>query len=317
MKKLVKYNNKEYYVTNPGELLRNEKNYLLDQLKDDTPCMGRYHVEYIKKNYNLSDYEYYLIVVCYGNEDNIPRCGVEGCNNPRKFNLLGITKKVPILALGCCEKHSRSIKGKIEYENQLRNGCTNISKCWSIEFTDEMREQRRQAALKQVKDGKHPWTRENSSEFRKRLIEEGKNSIINMWKMRDKLKESNIPNLDIFDPSKMNDIEYVLCSERDSYKYRGDPNETCYFYVTMLDDESKFKIGVTKNMERRSKDYYHNHKYVNPIIMFTGKREIIADLEYIVKKQFIHKVVLGTETYSIKDYDEILEFIRYQISLIN
>lgn len=316
MKVLVKYNNKEYYVTNPGELLRSEKNYLLDQLRDDTPCMGRYHVEYIKKNYNLSDYEYYLIVVCYGDESNIPRCGVEGCNNPKKFNLLGVTKKVPTLALGCCEKHSRAIKGRIEYEEQLKNGCTNISKAHRMEFTDEMRKQRSINARKQVENGTHPFLRQNSIELRKRLIEEGKNPIINMWRARDKLKELST-KLDIFDPSKMSDIEYVLCSERDSYKYRGDFEDECYFYITMLDDKSKFKIGVTRDMNKRSKDYYHNHKYVNPVIMYTGRREIIADLEYIVKKQFIHKVVLGTETYSINDYDEILEFIKYQISLID
>ena len=43
----------------------------------------------------------------------------------------------------------------------------------------------------------------------------------------------------------------------------------------------------------------------------------MSDLEYVVKKQFIKKVVLGTETYSIKDYNDILEFIKYQIKLID
>lgn len=320
--KLVKYNNKEYYVMCSGELLRNEKNYLLDQLKEDTPCMGRYHVEYIKKNYNLTDYEYYLIVVCNGNEDDIPRCEFDGCNKPKKFNLLGITKKVPILALGCCEEHSRSIKAKNQYQKQkelMDSGediMPNIYKCHDRIYTEEDRKKRSEQTLKQVREGRHPWTRENSKDLRKRLIDEGKNPIVNMWRSRDSLKYQ--PELNIYDSSKMKDIEYVLCSERDSYKYRGDINETCYFYITMLSDPDKFKIGVTTNIYNRSvKTRYHGIKYINPIIMYSGTREIVSDLEYVVKKQFIKKVVLGTETYSIKDYNDILEFIKYQIKLID
>lgn len=192
----------------------------------------------------------------------------------------------------------------------------NIYKCHDRIYTEEDRKKRSEQTLKQVREGRHPWTRENSKDLRKRLIDEGKNPIVNMWRSRDSLKYQ--PELNIYDSSKMKDIEYVLCSERDSYKYRGDINETCYFYITMLSDPDKFKIGVTTNIYNRSvKTRYHGIKYINPIIMYSGTREIVSDLEYVVKKQFIKKVVLGTETYSIKDYNDILEFIKYQIKLID
>ena len=54
-----------------------------------------------------------------------------------------------------------------------------------------------------------------------------------------------------------------------------------------------------------------NQQSVNIIIV------IFKSLEYLIKKKFIHKVVLGTETYSKKDYDEILDFINDQIKIFN
>lgn len=275
--------------------------------------MGRYRSEYLFKNYGLTEYDYYLIVVCDGLESNLPKCEYPGCCNFKKFNTLGITKKIPILARGCCKKHSVYLRAKAIYEQNKSNGI--ILSCKGMKRSEKTRELNRRSALNQVKLGTHPWLRENSIEARRRTIEEGKNYFVNMWSARDQLKK--FPDLDIYDPKKMNDIEYVLVSERDSYKYRGDLSDICQFYVTYLEGNSKvFKIGVTKNINRRIKNQYHSYKYKDSQVLFTGTREVVSDLEYVVKKKFIKKVVLGTETFSISDYDEILEFIRYQIKLI-
>ena len=309
---LVRYNNKEYFVKSPGVLLRNDKNYLLDQLHKDLPCMGRYRTEYLLNNYNLSEFDYYLIVMCLGDINNIPLCEYEGCNNHKKFNTLGITKKVPILSKGCCEKHSKNLARKddwIRYNKIGKNPLENVD--WSSIWTTERRIQASNRELEKVKNGTHPWLLKNSKEFREKLIEEGKNPIVNMWKSRDEIIS---PSLDIYDPKKMNDIDYVLFSEKESFKNRENKDDICQFYIAELDDNS-FKIGVTKDVENRiKKNRYHKMKYKNTKVLYESNRVEVAELEYKIKRKFIKKVKLGTESFSMNDYDEILEYIN---SLIN
>lgn len=308
----ITYKDKTYVVYNPGELLLDDRGYLIDQLNKSLPKMGRYRSVYLEKTYSLTERDYYIIVVCYGDENNLGKCQYPGCNNLRKFNRLLPTSKIPVVASCCCEKHIRQFNGMNIVANQT-------IKFWqqqdySLRRTPEAREASRQRALQQVKDGKHPWQKENSKDLRERLIKEGKNPIINMWRDRDELQKSN---LDIYDPKKMKDIDYVLYSERESFAHRENPDDICYLYITDLDND-RFKIGATKNLENRAKrNRYHGLQYINPRILYTSTRIIIAEFEYLIKKKFIHKVVLGTETYSKKDYDEILEFINDQIEIFN
>ena len=88
--------------------------------------------------------------------------------------------------------------------------------------------------------------------------------------------------------------------------------------IAVMHDEMWDEIGVrdfhAKNYEKRFRQYYHGLQYKEPKILYTAKRFEIAEIEYKVKKQFLKKVVLGTETYSINDLEEIMEYIN---SLIN
>lgn len=52
---LVKYKNKTYTVINPGDYLYDFKGYLLDQLDENLPRMGRYRSVYLIKTYNLTE----------------------------------------------------------------------------------------------------------------------------------------------------------------------------------------------------------------------------------------------------------------------
>lgn len=307
--KEIEYNGITYKVYNQGELLTDTKGYLLDQLNESLPRMGRYRSVYLKKKYNLSERDYYIIVMCDGKESNLPECQLEGCSNHAEFKGLTKTTRTPIIAKGCCESHTRAINLLNTQKKYGRSMWENSDRSY---ITDDYRQSKRDFALNQVKNGTHPWLLKNSKELRQKLIDEGKNPIVNMWKAVDRIKS----DLDVYDPSKMKDIEYVLFSEKESFKNKENPDDVCQFYIAKLDNE-RFKIGVTKNIERRTnKNRYHGLKYQDPEVLYSSNRLEIAELEYLVKKTFIKKVVLGTETYSLKDFDEIIDFINKQIEIL-
>ena len=336
--KLIYYKEIEYTVYNPGEILRDDKGRLFDQLRPDLKSMGRYHTEYLKKTYNLSDYDYYLIVVHGGNEDNMPRCELIGCNKPKHFNLLGVNKRIPTLSTGCCTEHSIIIARKNNWVKWRSLGL-NPAEDFGARPPKWSEERRREHSnnLKQLaKEGKHPWCKERSQEFRRKAIEEGKNHIVNYWNLVKQIKDYNndptlemleklnsfgiglhsCGGLDIFDPEKMRDIRYVLKSERESFKHRNNPEDICCFYITYLTDDL-FKIGISKNIQNRDKTTYHEkYKYHNTEVLFSGTRDQVADLEYNVKLKFFTKLALGTETFNRIHYTEIREYINLEISKI-
>lgn len=296
-----------YNVTNPGELLIDEKGYLLNQLRYDLKPFGRYRGEILKNLYKLTELEYYIIVVLFGDESKLPKCTFENCKEPRKFNGLLPRKKVPIFSLGCCFEHSRTIANRntaiiLNQRGHYLNMTGPI-------VDDKFRQIKREGALRQVAEGKHPWQKKN----RKPGIG-NPDCFKNMWDAIDKsrraLRNEAGEVLDIYDPQKMINLEYVLVSERDSYKYRGSPSDICIFYVTGLTDVSKFKIGVTKDLRRRANtSRYHGLKYINSIAVFTTDRYTAAEFEYCVKKEFISYSVIGTETYSRDHLEQVLDYI--------
>lgn len=107
---IVYYKDKMYNVTNPGELVYSTINYvrgcrtdkrfeILDQLNNCSEitynkkgCESR--VRYLETKYNLTELEYYIIVVCRGDESLLPRCTYinpytgEKCDKPKKFRSL-------------------------------------------------------------------------------------------------------------------------------------------------------------------------------------------------------------------------------------
>lgn len=311
---LVNYKGIDYHVTNPGEIMFNEKGYLINQLDTSLPSFGRYWSKKLTELYNLSELDYYIIVVLMGDETKIPRCQWDDCNEPCEF--VGLTYKKQkyndFFKRGCCKSHTLKVRSRELLNNRYKSGWLpppSFEEYWTPERKDKVSK----GVRRSVKEGTHPWLLKNSAEKRQKLIAEGKNKMVNMARLRSAARKGEF--LDIFDPEKMKDIEYVLYSERESFKYRldGTPEDECYFYLAYLDGD-RFKIGVTKNCEKRFRQYYHGLQYKEPKILYTAKRFEIAEIEYKVKKQFLGKVVLGTETYSINDLEEIMEYIN---SLIN
>ena len=285
----VKYKGVEYNVISPGEFLKDEKGYLLDQLSPKLQKMGRYRSVYLKKVYNLTEYDYYIIVMYLGNEDLIPICEYEGCNNKKQFNHLLATKKEPIFELGCCSKHTRILINRISGKRLVEEGRSPILKALAAPITEERRRKSRENALKQVSEGRHPWQKEN------RCSKIAGNPVV----------QHNMG------------FEDFIAFERDSYKAKGNLDDQCCLYITFLTDKEMFKIGVTNNLNNRAKYEYHGLKYVNPVSILDSTREIVSELEYSIKLHFKSFIVLGTETFSIKIYQEVVSYINSEIDKLN
>lgn len=313
---LVTYNDKTYTVYNPGKLIKDDSDkYLLDQLNKNLPKMGRYRKVYLKTHYDLTEYDYYIIVVLSGDVNKLPKCEFEGCNNPKHFNQLVDIKKEPMFEIGCCKEHTRILTNRISGRRLVEQGISPIFKALAAPKTEETREKHRLAALKQVELGTHPWISKNRGDLDEKIKNSG-NKLYKSWTSFMELKDLDGNNLDIFDPEKMKDINYVLTSERDSFKFRGNAEDICIFYVSFLSDETKFKVGATTNLKRRALMPYHGLKYVDPKPIYTSTRLVIADFEYEVKSKFIKRVVLGTETFPISIYQEVMEFVNTKVSFL-
>lgn len=290
IKNLVNYKGIEYTVINPGEFLKDEKGYLIDQLNPSLPRMGRYRSVYLKNTYNLSEFDYYVIIMYLGDENLVPICEYEGCDSKKQFNHLLATKKEPVFELGCCSKHTRILTNRISGRRLIEEGRSPILKALATPITDNKREKHRQAALEQVKQGKHPWQKGNRSE---KVIKTTSNFYSNM------------------------SLEEVIIFERESYLSRGNLNDTCCLYITFLSDTNKFKIGVTKNLHKRSSQIYHGLRYVNPISLLESTREKVANLEYSIKMEFKTFIILGTETFPMSIYEKVLFYISSEINKLS
>lgn len=102
--KNVNYNGVTYKVINPGNIMIIDK-VLYDQLDENLPVIPRKIIGYyIRKKYNLSQKEYYNIVV-YGDGSLIKRCSLPGCDNLVSFR--GLTKG--FYDNTCCKSHAQSL----------------------------------------------------------------------------------------------------------------------------------------------------------------------------------------------------------------
>lgn len=299
----VTYKEKHYDVTNPGELLKDSKGYLLDQLDDKLPSMGRYRRQYLYTKYNLTELDYYIIVMLSGSEDNLPKCEFEGCECHKQFNSLLITAKEPIFEIGCCKEHTRILTNRISGRRLIAEGRSPIFKAIAaMKIDDAFREQRRQAALKQVANGKHPWQEGNRS---KKILDAQET-------LRNNLQHNSV---EYSTASKT--LDDILLNDKITYENRGDENDICYLYITYLDNHPDLvKIGVTIDINSRTKTKYHGGHYINPRILYKSTRIIISNLEYEIKKNFKKDIKLGTESFSKTLENDIIKFIEEQIKFI-
>ena len=82
MIKVVNYKGKSYNVTDPGKLIYSktkfvDKEHKLPQILDqlDNLCeIKRYRVKYLRNKYNITELDYYIIVVLEGDESKLPKC---------------------------------------------------------------------------------------------------------------------------------------------------------------------------------------------------------------------------------------------------
>lgn len=298
----VNYRDKIYNVTNPGEILTDERGYILDQLDENLPKVGRYRGPYLFSKYGLTEFDYYIIVVFGGDFEKLPKCEFEGCDKYKQFNHLLNTKKEPIFELGCCKEHTRILINRISGRRLIEEGRSPIIKALSSPMTDERRMRHHNAALKQVKEGRHPWQSLNRS----KKILEAQNTL------KNNLLEKGLEYKTAF-----NSLDEVLLNDKITFENRGDKSDKCYLYITYLDNRPDvIKIGVTINIEVRKHAKYHNSRYINTKVLYESTRDIISNLEYSIKKNFMKDIVLGTETFPINLKDSILEFIKEQINII-
>ena len=102
--KEVYYNNIKYIVTNPGEIMIMD-GIIYDQLDKNLPIIPRKIIgHYIRKKYNLSQKEYYNIIV-FGDGNYKKVCSHPECNN--EVNFRGLTKG--FYDNTCCKSHAQSL----------------------------------------------------------------------------------------------------------------------------------------------------------------------------------------------------------------
>lgn len=98
---------------------------------------------------------------------------------------------------------------------------------------------------------------------------------------------------------------------------KGNPNDTCYYYMVSFDESNIFKLGVTSNIDSRIKRGYHGLKYDKFSVLFKSTREVIAELEYKVKLEYKDYICFNNEGFSIEVKDKILSYIENLIKLYN
>ena len=321
----VLYKGTIYKVTNPGQLVYSKikfvkgcssfKRYeIVDQLNgcSELNYGGKGRVSYLKEKYGLTELEYYIIVVCLGDESKLPRCTYvnpytgEKCNEPRKFYSLcpGIYKKTGnmrgIFHSGCKE-HANNAAVQIAQRENYKKGVTGLQKA----------------------DRKSLVWREKLSKSAKRQMETG-NSIFSPDGIRNKGLNSYVnyitkKNNKAYD-GKYEDLSIDNCIFLDKLMYlkRGNPDDTCYYYITYFNENPNiFKLGVTVDLVHRTTTKYHGYSYKNYEILFTANRLTVAEFEYKVKMKFKNYITLGTESFSLEFKDEIFNYINKLISHYN
>lgn len=334
MTEVISYKGKEYTVTNPGELIysktkfvrgcRTDKRFeILDQLNgcseikyDNKECGSR--VKYLNTKYGLTELDYYIIVVCRGDITKLPVCTYvnpytgEKCNKPRKFRSLtpGLYQRTGnrkgIFHDGC-EEHANSAAAQNSQKENYKKGVTGLQKA----------------------DRKSKVWREKLSQHAKKQMEEGK-SIFSPDEIRDKnipswkSTQAN-PSIDYYNniANSLGLDEYNLSTEncilidKLNYLRSGNPTDTCSYYITYFNENSNiFKLGVTKDLDKRVKTDYHGLSYKSPKILFTSDRTTIAEIEYQVKIKFKEFIILGNEAFNIEKEEEIIKYINELINKI-
>ena len=305
----IKYKEKTYFVNNPGKLLYNKSNQLLNQLTEELIPFDniRKYKSILLNEFGITEYDYYIIVVLYGDENKIPRCTYinpltkEQCNHPQKFRSLIPKKgtKNTIFHEGCVE-HLKAAPQQTRQLDLLNKGKNNLL------FTDRRskvwRERLKQHALKQIEEGNSIFSKDDVR----------RKDIKSVKEFNERGFYSNrLKNIGI-DKSKLLTKEDIILADKLLFLSNGDENDKCYYYITELDGNPEvIKLGVTNNPNRRGEGTeYHGYFYKNYKIIYEGTRKQISEIEYRTKIEFINDICLGNEGFTFSAKDNIIDFIN-------
>lgn len=310
MIKNITYKGKIYHVSEPGKLIYSKtklvsKKYnkfqIVDQL--DNLCeIKRYRVEYLREKYDITELDYYIIVVLEGDESKLPKCGYinpktkETCNKPKKFYSLVPTKPGrDIFCIGC-EEHTINASAQIKQRECYKKNITGLQKADRRSKT--WREKLRQHALKQMAEGNSIFSPDN---IRRSDI---KKPIVKISEYNELFSE--------FDIDRNNcSMDELIKIDKEMFLRRGSPDDICYYYITYLEDNDEvFKLGVTSKIDSRINRGYHEYKYVELKILYTSTRVKVAELEELVKLEFKDHIILGNEGFDISIKDKVIEYIN-------
>lgn len=316
MNKYVNYKNRYFTVYEfTGDIEFDENSYIIDKLDPNLPSLGRFWMRRIRDKYDLSPEEYLTIVMYEGDESRIPMCEFSGCANHKKF--IKVKSKEVLWSTGCCERHSRTVAQTKNFYKRFGEdpaGLTKIGISKGVYSTEEHKELMRDLALKQVKEGKHPWAGENGTELNKRRATEGTNffyteesRLKSSIRGREKMKNGTHQFLD---------KSVMIKADRSIFLNKGSIDDECYLYIaTYYNRPDIIKIGVTVDPEYRI-NFHHMTPYESLEVLVTSGRRIIAELEYEVKMKFMNHSVEGNESFPVSMRDDILNFIIESYNLL-
>ena len=265
---IVFYKGKQYTVTCPGTIiyskthlvrgLRKDKRFeILDQLNqcseikyNNSDCGSR--VKYLMTKYGLTELEYYIIVVCRGDESKLPKCSYinpytgEVCNNPKKFRSLtpGLSQRtgerLGIFHEGC-EEHTNNAAAQIAQRENYKKGVTGLQK--ADRRSKIWREKLSNHAKKQMKDGNSIFSPDDIRDVNIPSWKEFQtNPSINYYK---EIAESL--GIDEYNLS----IENCILIDKLNFLRKGNPDDVCIYYITWFEDTDKiFKLGVTIDLDQ-------------------------------------------------------------------
>jgi hypothetical protein len=326
----VIYKNRKFNVTQPGKLVystvtfvkgcRTDKRMeIVDQLngcKELTEWRYRSREGYLKEYYDITERDYYIIVVCLGDENKLPRCTYtnpytgEKCTQfkefrsltPMKFQRTG--RRAGIFFDGCKDHKNNAAVQNAQRENYQR-GVTGLQK--ADRRSKVWREKLRKSAKRQMERGDSIFSPDS---VRRPDIKSCKECVANpsISSVKEVIADLGLVDHDL-------SVENCILIDKLNYLRKGSPDDTCYYYIAEFEgDSSYFKLGVTINLNKRINRDYHGFRYKNPTTLMTGTRIEIADLEYKVKMKFKEYIVLGNEGFDLKYKDEILEYINELIT---
>lgn len=322
----VRYKGKTYTVTNPGEIIysltktvsgcrHDMRPEIVDQLDNNKELVytqtRKSRRKYLEDKYGITELDYYIIVVCLGDESKLPRCSYQNpytgeiCNEIKKFRSLTPKKsqrtgnRLGIFHDGC-ENHCNRAAAQISQKDNYKKGVTGLQK--ADRTSKEWRKKLSDSAKRQILSGKSIFSPDDIRDKNIKSVKEfNTNPSIDFYKLTAKRLGLDIDNLS---------IDNCILIDKENFLRKGSLNDNCFYYITTFKETSEyFKLGVSVDINKRSNKPYHGYTYDKCEVIFSSTRETIAEIEYQVKLKFKDLISLGNEAFRMTDKEIIMSFI--------